>query len=81
MKTVFSNIYEKIDLTLLQPATLSYSGPQFGRLHHCEEQYCFYLQGHGAYECVWYDSRAPIFGLVFQHYGLVLDILVLGLQG
>ena len=62
METVFSKVHEN-RFDIAQLATSSHSGPQFGRLHHCEEQYCSYLQGHGAYECVWYDSRTPIFGL------------------
>ncbi|KAF9649803.1 PROCN-domain-containing protein [Thelephora ganbajun] len=54
-------------------------GPQHGRLHHNEE-HGFDLQGYGSHERLRPHRRVAVLRLVFQHYGLAMDPLVLDLR-
>ena len=79
VETVFSKVYEKIDLTLLNRLLRLILDHNLADYITAKNNTVLNLQGHGAY------AYGMIRGLqfsafVFQYYGLVLDILVLGLQ-
>ena len=78
METIFSNVYEKVDLTLLN------------RLLHLilDHNLAYYITANNNMMLTYKDMvhtdafgliRGPQFSaFVFQYYGLVLDLLILG---
>ena len=44
------------------------------------KQYKYYLQGHESYQFIRVDSGITIASFITQFYGLVIDILILGLK-